>query len=97
MACNGQSIRGLGVALGVLIAASPAAAQQFSVLYAFTGPRNGDGAYPLGGVVTDSKGAVYGTTQSGGKHGVGAVFKLTPPAAGQTQWTEEIIHPKNGS
>jgi len=92
MASSGQSIRGLGVALGVLIASSPAYAQQFSVLYAFTGPRNGDGAYPLGGVVTDSKGAVYGTTQSGGKHGAGTAFKLTPPAAGQTQWTEEIIH-----
>jgi uncharacterized repeat protein (TIGR03803 family) len=92
MANSAQSIRGLGVALGVLIAASPAAAQQFSVLYAFTGPRNGDGAYPLGGVVTDSKGAVYGATQSGGKHGVGALFKFTPPAAGETQWTEEILH-----
>jgi uncharacterized repeat protein (TIGR03803 family) len=92
MASCGQSIRGLGVALGVLVAASPAVAQQFSVLYAFTGPRNGDGAYPLGGVVTDSNGAVYGTTQSGGKHGVGVVFKLTPPAAGETQWTEDVIH-----
>ncbi len=92
MASSGQSIRGLSVALGLLIASSPTAAQQFSALYAFTGPRNGDGAYPLGSVVTDSKGAVYGTTQSGGKHGVGAAFKLTPPAAGETQWTEEIIH-----
>ena len=92
MASSGRSIPGLSVALGLLIASSPTAAQQFSGLYAFTGPRNGDGAYPLGGVVTDSEGAVYGTTQSGGKNGVGTVFKLTPPAAGQTRWTEEIIH-----
>ena len=92
MASSGRSVRGLSVALGLFIASNPAAAQQFSALYAFTGPRNGDGAYPLGGVVTDFTGAVYGTTQSGGKHGVGTAFKLTPPAAGETQWTEEIIH-----
>jgi uncharacterized repeat protein (TIGR03803 family) len=50
-----------------------------------------DGAVPMGGVVFDSSGALYGTTEGGGTTNGGIVFKLTPPAAGQTAWTETIL------
>lgn len=33
---------------------------------------------PLGGVVMDSNGKIYGTVYNGGDHGVGAVFSLAP-------------------
>ncbi len=70
----------------------PAGGTQWTetVLHTFTG--DGDGASPFAGLVADSKGALYGTTNSGGVSGLGAVFKLTPPAAGETRWTESVIY-----
>ena len=48
-----------------------------TVLYSFTGGT--DGKYPTGdGLVRDSAGNFYGTTQNGGSVGYGEVFKLKP-------------------
>ena len=49
-------------------------AQTFTVLYKFTG--SPDGNSPFGGVVRDAAGNLYGTTELGGVHGVGTVFKV---------------------
>jgi uncharacterized repeat protein (TIGR03803 family) len=51
----------------------------FTMLYGFTGP---DGEYPIGGVIQDSHGNLYGTTYAGGAYGgcydrCGTVFQLT--------------------
>ena len=43
-------------------------------------------------MIADEQGALYGTTQSGGIGGAGTVFKLTPPAKGQTTWTESVLY-----
>jgi uncharacterized repeat protein (TIGR03803 family) len=48
-----------------------------------------DGAYPTSGVVLDSAGNVYGTTQSGGTHSGGTVFEVSPVDG---TWTESILH-----
>ncbi len=45
--------------------------------YDFTG--GSDGANPMGSVVLDASGNVYGTTSSGGSHGYGVIFEFTPP------------------
>ncbi len=45
-----------------------------TVLYSFTG--GPDGGFPLGGLIFDSKGHLYGTTNGGGASGAGAVFKI---------------------
>jgi uncharacterized repeat protein (TIGR03803 family) len=37
-----------------------------------------DGAFPSGSLLQDANGNLYGTTQDGGAHGSGTVFKLTP-------------------
>ncbi|MGA7459437.1 MAG: choice-of-anchor tandem repeat GloVer-containing protein [Candidatus Korobacteraceae bacterium] len=37
-----------------------------------------DGANPYTGLIFDAAGNLYGTTQSGGNHGAGTVFELTP-------------------
>ncbi len=50
-----------------------------TLLHAFT--NGADGSHPRGGVIIDSKGALYGTTADGGL--AGKVFKLTPPPAGR--------------
>jgi len=66
-----------------------------SVLYSFTG--GADGAEPLCALVSDSSGALYGTTEYGGIVGnPGVVFKLTPPGNGQTQWTDTTIYQFQG-
>lgn len=50
-----------------------------TVLYAFKG--GSDGAFPVGGVVSDSSGNLYGLTTAGGVYGHGTVFKVTPAGA----------------
>jgi uncharacterized repeat protein (TIGR03803 family) len=47
-----------------------------TVLYSFTG--GSDGGNPLGGVIMDGDGNLYGTTKNGGAGLLGTVFKLTP-------------------
>lgn len=45
-----------------------------TVLYTFTG--GADGATPVGGLVMDGNGVLYGTTERGGPAGDGVVFKV---------------------
>lgn len=78
----------------LLTAAFPAAAASETLLYSFTGGI--DGEAPGGGVIADASGALYGVAQSGGAAQLGAVFKLTPPAAGQTKWTETTLYSFRG-
>jgi uncharacterized repeat protein (TIGR03803 family) len=58
-----------------------------SVLYAFAGGTDGDG--PGSGVVADSQGALYGTTEYGGANGDGTVFKLTPSGS---SYSESVLY-----
>jgi uncharacterized repeat protein (TIGR03803 family) len=64
----------LAIALGRITAPS-AQAQAFGVLYDFKGQV--DGGYPLGGIVRDSAGNLYGTTPYGGAYDAGTVFKIS--------------------
>ena len=56
------------------------------VLYQF---HNSDGNDPMGGVLFDSAGNLYGITRSGGTNNLGVVFKLSPA---QEFWDETILH-----
>jgi len=47
-----------------------------TVLHAFT--RGDDGGYPIAGVIRDSAGNLYGTTEDGGKHNRGVIFEIEP-------------------
>ncbi len=49
-----------------------------------------DGTFPNAGLVMDSAGNLYGTTESGGTHACGAVFKISPNQGGG--WSETVIH-----
>lgn len=59
-----------------------------TMLHAF-GSDQEDGLFPLGELVLDVQGNLYGTTASGGKN-FGTVFELSP--AGGGAWTETILH-----
>ncbi|MGA2021523.1 MAG: choice-of-anchor tandem repeat GloVer-containing protein [Candidatus Sulfotelmatobacter sp.] len=70
-----------------------------SVLYAFAGGTS-DGANPIGGVVFDTAGNLYGAALDGGSSecgsGCGGVFELSPQAGGG--WKEQMIYFfKNGN
>jgi uncharacterized repeat protein (TIGR03803 family) len=58
------------------------------VLYSFTG--GDDGYLPVGGVIFDKAGNLYGTDGEGGSAYGGTVFKLTPNPLGG--WTESTIY-----
>lgn len=53
-----------------------------------------DGVRPLGGLIFDAAGNLYGLTQVGGAYAVddvgGTVFQLTPVSGGG--WTENVLH-----
>jgi hypothetical protein len=64
---------------------------------------NGDGSSPRPGLAMDAAGALYGTTFYGGTTadpfaiGFGAIFKLTPPAPGQSAWKETVLYRFKGA
>ncbi len=62
-------------------------AGQLNTIYSFC-PLTGcaDGSSPLGGVTLGFDGNFYGTTQGGGSHGAGTVFKVTPTGTLTTLW-----------
>ena len=91
-ACPGNSGQGVLPGCGVVYKLTPPAAGGTAwtetVLAAFSGA---DGSHPQGALIFDAAGGLYGTTAAGGKTGAGTVFRLNPPAAGQTRWTKTIL------
>jgi uncharacterized repeat protein (TIGR03803 family) len=91
------------VGCGVVFKLTPTGKE--TVLHAFSGGK--DGGAPVGGVVLDSAGNLYGTTLFGGNKmpavchavanfaaGCGVVYKLTPTTHGH--WTETVLYTFTG-
>jgi hypothetical protein len=85
---------------GTVYELSPAANGKWTTtsLYRFQ-PDGTDGIWPVGGLVMDSSGNLYGTTSQGGGnkctdgydlYTCGTVFELSPNGSGG--WTEKIIY-----
>jgi uncharacterized repeat protein (TIGR03803 family) len=66
---------------------------QETILHSFNGNNENDGNEPVGPVIFDSDGNLYGTTFNGGLYGWGTVFKLSPGTGG---WSETTIFNFNG-
>jgi uncharacterized repeat protein (TIGR03803 family) len=64
-----------GVGYGALYELEPSG--NLITLHTFAG-FNTDGATPMSGVIRDSAGNLYGTTQGGGTTGAGTIFEVTP-------------------
>jgi uncharacterized repeat protein (TIGR03803 family) len=75
--------------VAILFAIPAAKAQTFSVVYKFSG--GGDGLEPVGRVIVDPAGNLYGATQFGGSFNYGTVFEVD--ATGQ----ETVLHSFVGS
>jgi len=52
-----------------------------------------DGYYPLSSLIADSSGNLYGTTEWGGVHNSGTVFRLS--LGTNQKWTKKILHSFN--
>jgi len=75
---------------GTVFELSPSAGGwTYTVLYSFTGHGSGMTVGPIGNLVMDSSGNLYGTTFIDGAFGRGAVFKLTPSDGG---WSYTSLH-----
>jgi hypothetical protein len=91
------------ISLGIILATASAASASWKekILYSFQGGT--DGATPVGGVVFDSAGNLYGATQDGGSsncHSIyqcGTVYQLKPPAKSGDPWTETVLHVFQGN
>jgi uncharacterized repeat protein (TIGR03803 family) len=81
------------VAAGTVFELSPASGGGWVEAVLYTFQASDDGAFPWAGVIFDSSGSLYGTTQEGGglcgQTGCGTVFKLSSSGG---VWTESIIH-----
>jgi uncharacterized repeat protein (TIGR03803 family) len=66
-----------------------------TILHSF-GP-DGDASFPLGELVGDRHGNLYGNSVLGGVNNLGAVYRLVPPAHPGQPWTESVIHSFNGT
>ena len=77
----------------------------YAILYSFKG--GNDGYLPIGDLVFDTAGNIYGSTEFGGGKGTtcdpgyyqycGTVFKLSPPKTKGGKWTEQVLHSFAGS
>jgi uncharacterized repeat protein (TIGR03803 family) len=73
----GTTVNGGAHGVGVVFKLTPEGKE--TVLYSFCAQDNcPDGYDPSSGLVLDQQGNLYGTTQYGGAHGAGIVFKVTP-------------------
>src|SRR5271168_748716 len=81
----------LAIFAAIVFVASASAATE-KVLHRFNTTGNG-GYAPYSSLIFDAAGNLYGTTQIGGVHGQGTVFKLMPRTGGG--WTEKVLHSFN--
>jgi uncharacterized repeat protein (TIGR03803 family) len=93
----GTTLNGGDSNAGTVFELSPPAAGETqwteTVLHSFS---DNDGSFPHAGLIANANGVLYGTTSGGGHYGNGTVFELSPPAAGETQWTETVLYSFKG-
>ncbi len=79
----------------LIAAASPAAAQKEWLVHSF--PADGSqGNNPVGNLVADGAGNLYGTTTYGGAHNYGTVYELVRPVPPKTAWTWTMLYSFTG-
>jgi uncharacterized repeat protein (TIGR03803 family) len=62
---------------------------KFKILHSFAGGTK-DGKGPVGNLVLDASGDLYGVTETGGAHGLGIAFELVKPKSGA--WKETVLY-----
>jgi uncharacterized repeat protein (TIGR03803 family) len=71
-----------------------------TILYSFQWSKTNiaEGEGPVGRVIFDKKGNLYGATEYGGIQNRGVIFELSPPSVEGEDWTESILYffPRSG-
>jgi uncharacterized repeat protein (TIGR03803 family) len=83
----GTTLGGGSGGWGTVYALDPASSRPLRVLHDFAFVA---GASPIGGLIQDRFGVLYGTTSMAGAFGHGTVFKLAPSTGGL--WRETVLH-----
>jgi uncharacterized repeat protein (TIGR03803 family) len=87
---NNWKLAGLMLLCAATLVMAPAVTAQITYSNLHTFVRDGvGGSEPIAALVLDGDGNLYGTTDSGGSHQLGTVFKLTPGVDGK--WTETVL------
>ncbi len=79
------------VAIAIVLASPASAEWNEKVLHSFQGGANA-GSVPVGGVVFDKQGNLYGVTSDGG-----GVYQLKPPAQKGGAWSESVLYVFQGN
>ena len=89
---------GVGTIFKMTPPAVSGGAWTLATLYNFV-PYGSGGYVPVSDLITDSTGALYGTTYSGGDPvcSCGVVYKLTPPSIAGGKWTEQALYAFTGN
>ena len=83
--------------LAVLLLGCAALAQSEWVVHSFNSPLGAQGIVPMGNLVADGAGNLYGTTFEGGAHSDwGTVYELARPVPPKTAWTEAVLYSFTG-
>lgn len=78
-----------GVAFRLAPPAAGGGAWTYRVIHAFR--QNDGGCIPVNGVVLGPDGALYGSALQCGRSGLGTIYRLTPPAPGNTRWGFTVL------
>jgi uncharacterized repeat protein (TIGR03803 family) len=97
-----SSMASIAFAIVPVASAQATTAHNEQVLYSFQGLPN-DGYQPVGAVVFDAAGNLYGATAEGGSSSCpsiqqcGTVYELSPPAVKGEPWTETVLYVFKGN
>jgi uncharacterized repeat protein (TIGR03803 family) len=69
---------------------APAVSWTFATIESFNSQR--DGCSPMGALILDKMGDLYGTAAGGGAYAGGTVFALEPSAAEGGAWKGTVLH-----
>jgi uncharacterized repeat protein (TIGR03803 family) len=86
-------VNNLGAVYRLAPPAVPGGRWTESVIHSFNGT---DGTLPIGRLIFDDEGALYGTTSGGGAREGGTVFRIDPPAVPGDPWTQEVLFAFSG-
>ncbi len=93
---SGGGNAGVGVVFSLTPPGKGKSAWTEQVIWPFTG--GSDGGYPYSVLIFDKAGSLYGTASGGGNStGNGTVFRLSPPTAGGTSWSETTLWQFSGN
>ena len=94
---SGEGAQGCGMVFELSPPATPGGSwAPPSELHIFQCVSGKEGGYPMGGLISDGAGNLYGTTSGGGTAGFGTVYELLRPSTAGGHWQYTQLHAFKG-